>query len=366
MKYIEGFREPRAAAAICRKIAALASSSALKSRTVSIMEVCGSHTMAIARYGIRSVLPANINLISGPGCPVCVTPTGYIDTAIELSKQGATIATFGDMLNVPGSTTTLAECRSTGGSIEVCYSPITAMELALKNPKKEVVFLAIGFETTIAPVISVVDIAAGQKVRNLSMLMAFKTIPPALRVLVSDPELSIDGFLCPAHVSAIIGSRAYQPTADAGKACVIAGFEPLDILFGIQGILKQLADGKAAVDNQYSRVVKPEGNIKARQLMDNYLEPADAVWRGLGNLPLSGLALRDTFADYDVLRRRKMRMLDGAEPKGCICGDVIKGKRRPGDCAMFGRKCTPDHPVGPCMVSAEGTCAAYKKYGDAA
>lgn len=362
MKYIDGFRDPGTASALARNINNLASSPSMRGGTVSIMEVCGSHTMAIARYGIRSVLPDSVNLISGPGCPVCVTPTGYIDTAIRLAEQGAMVITFGDMLNVPGSTTTLAGCRSVGGAVEVCYSPVMAVEQAIAHPDREVVFLAIGFETTVAPVVAVMDEVVRRQLKNVSFLTAFKTVPPALSALIADPELHIDAFLCPAHVSAIIGSDAYKPYAARGKPCVIAGFEPLDILFGIQGILTQVLEHKAYVDNQYSRVVKPSGNRRAAELIRKYLEPSDEIWRGLGSLPASGLSLRPEFEHLDALKRRNMTMLEGTEPGGCLCGDVIKGKNRPDDCPLFSKVCTPDHPVGPCMVSSEGACAAFHKY----
>jgi hydrogenase expression/formation protein HypD len=362
MKYIEGFRNPQAAAAIVQNIKSLASNPSMRPGKISIMEVCGSHTMAIARYGIRSLLPDNIDLISGPGCPVCVTPCGYIDTAVKLALQGAIIVTFGDMLNVPGSTTNLSECRSAGGKIEVCYSPVTAIEQAMLHPDQEVVFLAIGFETTIAPVVSVIDSANRQGLTNLSFLTSFKLIPPALHALINDRDLCVDAFLCPAHVSAIIGSNAYKHCAIMGKACVIAGFEPLDILYGIQGILTQLLNRKPTVENQYNRVVRPQGNEKAMALMDRYLQPAEALWRGMGLLPASGLTLRPEYSNFDALKRRKMEMIDGIEPKGCLCGDVIKGKSKPIDCPLFSTACTTDHPVGPCMVSSEGTCSAYYKY----
>lgn len=362
MKYIEGFRDPAAAAALKSEIETLAASPELAGRKVSMMEVCGSHTMAIARFGLRTILPPNVDLISGPGCPVCVTPTGYVDTAVALARGGAVIVTFGDMINVPGSDTTLARCRSAGGTVEVCYSPMAALDAARKHPDREVVFLAIGFETTTGPVVSIVDAAIRDGLGNVSLLVAFKVIPPALAVLVGDPSIRVDGFICPAHVSAIIGSDAYKPLAQAGKACAVAGFEPLDILLAVRSILRQLKAGRPEVDNLYARVVRPGGNAKARALIDKYLEPAPALWRGLGVLPGSGLELRPEFSRYDALRRRGMRMAVGTEPAGCLCGAVISGKCHPDKCPMFGAGCTPDHPVGPCMVSSEGTCAAYYKY----
>ena len=362
MKYLDGFRNPEAAATLRTQILAVAARLPVQ---VRIMEVCGSHTMAISRYGIRSLLPGNIDLISGPGCPVCVTEAGYIDAAIELARKGVVIATFGDMLNVPGSRTTLAAARSEGSMVEVCYSPSAALDLAKNKPETEVVFLAIGFETTIPPVVSLVDMAVQQKVGNLSLLTAFKQVPPALAVLASDVELKIDAFLCPAHVSAIIGAEAYRPfVRDYKRPCVIAGFEPLDILLGLKGILEQLRDSRAEVDNQYSRVVRARGNPLAQQLMEKYLEPVNVAWRGLGAVPGSGLGLRARYSLYDAAKRHGVVVRSTPEPPGCRCGDVIKGKVKPPDCLLFGKACEPAHPVGPCMVSAEGTCAAYYKYSE--
>jgi hydrogenase expression/formation protein HypD len=363
MKYIDGFRNPAAAARLRHDMHALAGLLPDKGRPFHIMEVCGSHTMAIARYGIRDLLPPGIRLISGPGCPVCVTPPGYIDAAICLAERGVTVATFGDMLPVPGSQRSLAQCRAQGGRVEVCYGPAAAIDLALQEPDREVVFLAIGFETTTAPVISLVDTACRREISNLSLLTAFKLVPPALQALMTDPDVTIDAFLCPAHVSAIIGSRAYEPFAGpAGVPCVIAGFEPLDILYGIEGILRQFADGVATVDNQYNRVVRPGGNKRAQHLMSTYLEPVDAAWRGIGVLPASGLGLRPAYRQYDAAARYGLTVDYGKEAAGCVCGEVIKGKCLPPDCPLFGSACTPDRPVGPCMVSTEGTCSAYHKY----
>jgi hydrogenase expression/formation protein HypD len=327
------------------------------------MEVCGSHTMAIARYGIRDVLPANVDLISGPGCPVCVTPTSYIDVAIELADRGVTVVTFGDMVQVPGSTSTLAGCRARGGTVEICYSPLRAIELAEAHPDREIVFLAIGFETTMAPVLSIVEHAERWGLGNVSLLTAFKLVPPALRALLADPEIRIDAFLCPAHVSAIIGADAYRPFADEYHVpCVVAGFEPLDILYGMQGILEQVTCGEAKVVNQYARVVTAGGNACAQAMMARYLEPVDAAWRGIGVLPASGLGLKPEYGRYDAERRHGVTVELGSENPACACGDVLKGKLRPPQCPLFGKACSPDHPVGPCMVSAEGTCSAYFKY----
>jgi hydrogenase expression/formation protein HypD len=267
------------------------------------------------------------------------------------------------MLNVPGSETSLAAVRSEGCAIEVSYSPWRALELAKEMPDREIVFLAIGFETTIAPSIAIVDQAIEQGIENLSILVAFKLVPPAVAALASDPELRIDALLCPAHVSAIIGADAYKPfVGEGGVPCVIAGFEPLDILLGLKGILTQLINGVAKVDNQYSRVVTAEGNARALALMDKYLEPADVSWRGIGVIPLSGLALKEKWSHYDAEKRHDITVEIGTMNPACRCGEVIKGIASPFDCPMFGETCTPNHPFGPCMVSSEGSCAAYYKY----
>ncbi len=363
MRYIDGFRNPAAAQAFNERITRHGEELRKAGRTVRIMEVCGSHTMAIARFGIRGLLPDSIDLISGPGCPVCVTPPGYIDAALDLARRGIIIATFGDMLNVPGSVTTLAQIRAGGASVEVCYSPSNAVELARQDPEQEVVFLAIGFETTIAPVVSIIREACSKNVANISLLTSFKLIPPALHALLADPELAIDAFLCPAHVSAIIGSNAYLPVVEHfRKTCVVAGFEPLDILMGIDRILELYIENRPACENQYNRVVTPEGNAIARKLMQDYLEPCDPYWRGVGVIPQSGLKLKHDYAPYDAELKFGISIEPGIEHKGCLCGSVIKGSHKPSECSFFGKACTPDNPVGPCMVSAEGTCAAYYKY----
>ncbi len=363
MKYIDAFRNPDAAAALRGQINELAAELATAGIQARIMEVCGTHTMAIGRYGIRDILPDNIDLVSGPGCPVCVTGPGYIDTAIALAQRDGIIVTFGDMLNVPGSSESLAECRAAGGTVRVCYSPLAALDIAAENPGRPVIFLAIGFETTICPVASIVGMAERRGVDNLFLLTAFKLVPPALHALLADADIRIDAFLCPAHVSAIIGARAYEPFAREKRIpCVIAGFEPLDILLGIRGILAQLVKHEAVVENQYSRVVKPDGNLKARAVMQRYLRLDDASWRGLGVIAESGMRLRDEYARYDAEARLGVTVGAGEIHPGCCCGDVVKGKIKPAGCPMFASACTPDRALGPCMVSSEGTCAAYYKF----
>ena len=363
MKYVDEFRSGPAAESLCREVRRLAAELVTKRPHTRIMEVCGTHTMAVARHGIRQLLPREVELVSGPGCPVCVTVPGYIDAAIELARRGVLIATFGDLLPVPGSTTTLAQCRAEGGSIEVCYSPADALRLAAQHSDREVVFLAVGFETTIAPTMAMLETALRSGIKNLSLLTAFKLVPPALEALLADPSVGVHGLLCPGHVSAIIGATAYRRFAGLqGVPCVIAGFEPLDILLGIAEILRQLCSGEASVVNQYSRVVRPDGNPRAQALIRRFLESKDADWRGLGRLPRSSLALRPEYAMFDAESRHGIQISRGVENPLCACGEVIKGKTAPWDCPLFGHACTPQHPVGPCMVSSEGSCAAYYRY----
>ena len=361
MRYIEAFNQQDVALRLMNLI--LTAQSAFNKRLITIMEVCGTHTMAIARMGIRQAMGSSIKLISGPGCPVCVTPPGYIDAAISLASQGAIIVSFGDMINVPGSEINLAIAKSRGYAIETCYSPTTAIDIANCNPGKEIVFLGIGFETTIAAVLGMLDRAQKQGIKNLSILSSFKRVPPVLDVLASDPQLKIDGFILPAHVSTIIGKVPYMRLSETyKKACVIAGFEPLDILYGIYGILCQLASETFVVDNQYSRVVRKEGNTKILQMFDYYLQICESNWRGIGRLPFSGFKLKDKWAMFDTEKKFNIKMEEGICNKGCKCGEILKGILTPFDCPLFAKTCYPSNPVGPCMVSAEGTCAAYYKY----
>jgi hydrogenase expression/formation protein HypD len=359
MKYIDGFRNHRTARVITAEIEELAK----QADNARFMEVCGSHTMSIARYGIRQILSCNVRLISGPGCPVCVTDAAYIDAAVELAGKGIHIATFGDMLKVPGSSGTLAGARSEGAQVHVCYSPLEALRIAAENPSEQVVFLAIGFETTIPPVISILKRASEESIQNISLLTAFKLVPPALEALAADRDVAVNGFLLPPHVSAIIGAGAYRSFVETHRLPgVIAGFEPLDILLGVRGLLQQLAQGKAELVNQYERVVREQGNKIALALMYRYLETADASWRGIGTIPGSGLVLREEFFKYDAAVKFDVSVHGGKPDIRCRCGDVLRGIIFPDECSMFNRECTPLSPVGPCMVSSEGSCAAYFKY----
>jgi hydrogenase expression/formation protein HypD len=333
-------------------------------RTVRIMEVCGTHTVELRRQGIHGMLPEDITLISGPGCPVCVTPTGYIDNAISLARSGkALVASFGDMLRVPGSGgETLASLGSTG-AVKLVYSPAELPALA-RAESRPVVFLGIGFETTIPTVISSLASALSSGVRNLLLYSAFKVVPPALHLLTESPERRIDGYLLPGHVSIILGPEPYGFLSEPGGIPgVITGFDGLDMLLGVLKLVRQVARGENRVENAYPRAVKPGGNPRARALMEEMLEPRDARWRGLGVIPDSGLFLRPALAEFDAEKVFGLPEVTDADDPRCLCPRVISGEAVPTECPLFGTRCTPDDPVGPCMVSAEGTCAAYLRYG---
>jgi len=335
-----------------------------ETESISLMEVCGTHTMAIAKSGIRELLPPNIKLLSGPGCPVCVTSQGDIDAVIELVQQKEIIlVTFGDMMRVPGTRSSLQEERSKGADIRVAYSPLDALRIARENPSKEVVFLGIGFETTTPAIGITIEQAVEEGLENFSVFSLHKVVPPALEVIFSDPEIQVDGLICPGHVSAVIGVEPYQILAEKYRQpCVITGFETLDILEGIYMLLQQKRKSVAQVEVQYRRVVKPEGNPVARQTIERIFEAVPARWRGLGVIPGSGLELREAYAGMDARKKFSIPEMEEVPIKGCACGEVLTGKIIPPDCALFGRVCTPLQPVGPCMVSHEGSCAAYYRY----
>lgn len=347
-----------------RLIAAITQAAA-KLGPVRIMEVCGTHTMEIGRLGIRKLLPRNISLISGPGCPVCVTPASYFDALAGLAlEKNLRVASFGDLFRVPGNRTSLAQARAEGAAIDIVTSPLAALDIARNCPSQEVVVTAVGFETTAPATAAAVHAAATEKITNISFFVAHRLVPPALDALLSDKELAISAFLLPGHVSAIIGEAAYRPLVDRGVPGVIAGFEPLDILAGICAALEMLTDKTISIRNTYTRVVRPEGNSEARKLIEKIFEPCDAAWRGIGTIPASGLALRKSYESFDAAKRFGIQAVNETmQPKGCSCGEVLKGLRRPDQCPLFGKTCTPDHPAGPCMVSSEGSCAAYYKYG---
>jgi hydrogenase expression/formation protein HypD len=334
--------------------------------TMTFMEVCGTHTMAIYRYGLRSLLPPQIRLVSGPGCPVCVTPNSYLDRAVALCRRPETIiATFGDMMRVPGSSSSLLEERAKGADIRIVYSPLDAVGLAAKNPLKTVVFLGVGFETTAPTIAGSILAAEAQGLTNYFVLAAHKTIPVPMQVLAADPEIGINGYLCPAHVSAIIGAEAYRPLAEQFKTpCVITGFEPADVMQGVLMLAEQIISGKSSVEIQYKRVVRPEGNLKAQAMLAQLFTPCDVPWRGIGVIPGSGLRICDHYARFDAEKMLTVEVEPLKEHPGCACGDILKGKMAPKDCPLFGTVCTPESPVGSCMVSSEGSCAAAYKYGE--
>lgn len=343
-----------------------AASQALKrlvASPVSVMEVCGTHTVSIFRSGIRSLLPPELRLVSGPGCPVCVTDQGEIDCALSLLDRGAVVAAYGDMFRVPGESGSLASMRERGLDARVVTSAFELLEIAEGDPAKEVVFLAVGFETT-APATAALLIEASRRgVRNLSVLSFHKRTPPALASLSADPGLRISGFLLPGHVSVILGHAPFSFLAsERGIPSVIAGFEPEQIVSGLVDIALQLRSGEAALHSVYGRAVRPEGNRRALELMERVFQPRDSCWRGLGPLAKSGLALRAEFSGFDAEKRFALKPEQGRTPPGCRCGDVLTGRITPHECVLFGGACTPASPVGPCMVSAEGTCGAYFKF----
>ena len=330
-----------------------------------IMEICGTHTVSLFRSGVKDLLADRVELISGPGCPVCVTSQGYIDAACELAaRDDVTICTYGDMVRVPGSSGSLGEMRAKGADVMVVYSANDALVHALANPQRKVVFLAVGFETTTPATALTVLNAAKRHADNFFILPAHKLVIPALDALLSAGEVPIDGFLCPGHVSIIIGADAYRPIADGyGKPCVVAGFEPQQMADGVLSIVRQLAEGVAKVDNVYGTAVSDVGNIAARKIIDTAFTPTDAMWRAMGVIPASGLVLREPYALFDAFKQ--LGVVEGPDvcPPGCLCGDVIQGKAAPPTCPQFGKTCTPAKPIGPCMVSSEGACAAWYKYG---
>jgi len=358
MKFVEEFRNKEIAGGLIRRI-----EESLRERRVSLMEVCGTHTMAIQRFGLMSLLPKNLKLLSGPGCPVCVTPNELVDLAIAYAmKEAVILATFGDMTKVPGSSSSLLKAKAAGARVQIVYSTMDAVKLAEDNPNKQVVFFGIGFETT-APTIAAAILQAEQiGLRNFFVVSAAKTIPLAMEALLQG-EVRIDGFICPGHVSVIIGSNAYRRIVEAYHApCVITGFEPLDILQAVEMLVQQIRDSRAEVENQYSRVVHEDGNAAARGILGKVFEARDANWRGIGVIPGTGLGIRSEYAQFDARIQIPVETEKTAENKQCICGLVLKGAREPTDCRLFAKRCTPENPVGACMVSGEGACAAYYKY----
>lgn len=333
-------------------------------RNVRFMEVCGTHTMVAFRTGLRHLLPANVHLVSGPGCPVCVTDTNYIDAAVELSRRpDVIVATFGDLMRVPGSESSLERERAAGAQVRVVYSPSDALVLAREHPAQQVVFLGIGFETTAPTVAWSIWKAAHEGLPNYSVLCAHKTMPHAMEALLKDQTVQIDGFLCPGHVSVITGAQMYRFIAeDYQIPCVVTGFEAWDVMKGIAMLLQQIVDERAAVENEFSRSVSDRGNTIAQHLMQEVFEPCAASWRGIGTIPESGLAIRPAYRQHDAVLVFGIQFRASYVHPGCRCGDVLRGVMTPPQCKLFGKVCTPVNPVGPCMVSSEGCCAAYYRY----
>lgn len=356
--YVEEFRDPAIAKSLIHQL------SSASTKPIRLMEVCGTHTMAIFRHGIRSLLPDTITLLSGPGCPVCVTAQGDIDAFVELSRRkDVTVATFGDLMRVPGSGSSLQRETAEGADVQVVYSPMDALKLAQELPGRQVVFLGVGFETTAPTIAATILTAQKMDLKNFSIYCAHKTVPMALTALMDNPMVKIDGFLLPGHVSVIIGVDAYRSFFNRYQIpCVVVGFEPVDILRGIEALVCSFEDNKPILGNVYPRAVTDQGNPQAQQVLAEAFDVCDVVWRGLGVIPASGLSIRSEFADYDAVRRFNLEVVDTPEPKGCACGDILSGTKTPPQCALFRKRCTPLAPVGPCMVSNEGTCAAYHRY----
>ncbi len=333
---------------------------------VYIMEVCGTHTVQYFRTGVRSLFPDKLHLIDGPGCPVCVTPNEYLDLAIEIArKYNPIVATFGDMVKVPSSYSSLKEEKAKGMEVAIVYSPFDAVELAAKNPDREVMFVNVGFETTAPGEAQAVLEARERNIKNFSILCGNKLTVPAVEALLQLGETKIDGFILPGHVSTVIGANPWRIIPKRyNKPCVIAGFETEDLLLGTLMLLELFAEGKNNVLlNQYKRAVTEEGNLKAIETMYEVFEVCDSKWRGVGIIPKSGLRLKEKFCDFDAQKKFPVTPPPSKEPKGCRCGDILRGIALPPDCPLFGKACRPEHPVGPCMVSSEGACAAYYTYG---
>jgi hydrogenase expression/formation protein HypD len=359
MRYVDEFRDRAAAAGLLQQIGRVD-----LREPVTFMEVCGSHTMAISRSGIRSLLPERVRLVSGPGCPVCVTPISNIDHAIALAgRPDVTLATFGDLIRVPGSASSLERERAAGADVRVVYSTLDALALARREPGRQVIFLGVGFETTAPTVAAALLEADATGLTNFFVLSDHKVMPPPMRALMEAPDVNVRGFLCPGHVSAVIGANAYRFLADEyGASCVVAGFEPLDILQAVLLLMKQAAQGRAEVENAYGRAVTAEGNVAAQAVLARAFTPAEAEWRGFGVIPASGLRIRSEFEHLDAARRFDVSIPQGRDHPACRCPDVLRGVVTPPECPLFARTCTPADPVGACMVSTEGTCAAYYRY----
>lgn len=358
MKYVDEYRDPQAARRLADAIRAITT------RPWNLMEVCGGQTHAIVRFALDEMLPPEITLIHGPGCPVCVTPIELIDKAVALASRPEVIfCSFGDMLRVPGSHKDLLTVKSEGGDVRVVYSPMDALDLARKHPDRQVVFFAVGFETTAPADAMAVFQAAKLGVQNFSILVSHVLVPPAIEAVLSAPANRVQGFLAAGHVCTIMGIEQYRPLAEKYRVpLVVTGFEPLDILQGVLLCVKQLEEGRAEVENQYARSVRPEGNPAAIRQIEEVFQPTARKWRGIGQIPASGLELREPYVAMDAERRFGLENIVADEPAECMAGEVLQGHVKPHDCPCFGVRCTPDRPLGAPMVSSEGACAAYYRY----
>ena len=361
MKHVDEYRDSE----LCRNVAeAIRAEAAKVPRTLRFMEFCGGHTVAIARYGIDRLLPDNVKLISGPGCPVCVTDMQTIDRMIALCDiPGTIITTYGDMIRVPGSGSSLAEKRARStADVRIVYSSYDALEIALENPDSEVIFFGIGFETTAPATAASVIRAAAEDIENFSVVSAHKTTPPIVKALLDSGEVALDGLLCPGHVSVVTGVEPYRYAAGKGVACAISGFEPLDVLQSVLMLVRQCVEGRPAMEIQYRRGVKERGNPRAREVMNKVFETSSGNWRGIGEVPDSGLVLREKYRKFDSFSKFNIPLPDSKEPAGCICGRVLRGVAEPSECGLYGKRCTPSSPVGACMVSSEGACQAHYRW----
>jgi hydrogenase expression/formation protein HypD len=362
VKFVDEYRSPELARRLSEQIAGLVEPGV----TYKVMEVCGGHTHAIYKHGVEDLLPDEVELVHGPGCPVCVIPMGRQDDAIAIAERPEVIfTTFGDMMRVPASRGSLLDAKARGADVRMVYSPLDALKLARKHPDREVVFFAIGFETTAPSTALTLLRARAEGIRNFFVFANHVTIIPAIRAILDSPDLRLAGFIGPGHVSTVIGTRPYRFIArDYGRPVVVSGFEPLDVLQGVYLVLRQLCEGRSEVENQYTRVVREEGNPLALRAIAETMELRTTFeWRGLGFISQSALKLRDGFADFDAELRYELPGVRVADPKACQCGEVLKGVIKPWECKVFGTACTPDHPIGTCMVSSEGACAAYYNYG---
>ena len=355
----ENFRDPALAKTLVKAI-----ENHNVGRDINLMEVCGTHTVSIARAGIKSILPENVHLTSGPGCPVCVTANADIDKVIALAKlPNVIITTFGDMTRVPGSSSSLLAQQAKGADVRIVYSPLDALQIAEENASKEVVFVGVGFETTTPLIAATVKRAAQKRLKNFSVIVAHKNMPGALESIVNDEKVQVDGLILPGHVSVVIGLEPYKFLAEKYHIPgVVTGFEPVDILRGVEMLVAQIAKGEAKIQNAYSRAVEENGNVAAMAAIDEVFETGDAEWRGIGVIAGSGYRIKPEFADFDAEKRFTLHVENTLEPKGCKCGDVLRGIISPSECPLFRKVCTPENPVGPCMVSSEGSCAAYFRY----